>query len=76
MRNNIGNARKTIHGGKVPEFGYLLLATNCSEVILNDGKIDDTRSDYFVPLQNDFLPDHRGASFHVEPYSPISSAEV
>jgi len=70
FQSNIGDARKLIHERKVPKLGCLRLAKNYVEVILDDGKLDDTRSDYLVALRDDFLPIRRGASFHVEPYSP------
>jgi len=48
-----------------------MLAKNRPEVILDDGKLDDTKSDYLVALRDDFLLTQRGASFQEEPYSPI-----
>jgi len=41
---NIGDAYKMIHEGKVLELGCLMLAKNRPEVILDDGKLDGTRS--------------------------------
>jgi len=49
-----------------------MLAKNRPKVIVNDGKLDDARSDNLVALQDGFLFVHNGASFHVEPYSPHS----
>ena len=68
--DNIRDARKLIREGKVLELGCLMLAKNCAKVILDDRKLDDTRSDYLAAVRDDFLPICRGASFHVEPYSP------
>ena len=45
-----------IHEGKVPKLGCLMLAMNRFEISLDDGKLDDTRSDYLVALQDSFLP--------------------
>jgi len=50
MRSNIGDARKMIHEGKVHELGCLELAMNLPEFVLDDGNLDDTRSDYLVAL--------------------------
>jgi len=66
----IGDARKLIHQGKGLELGCPILAKNHAEIILDDRKLDDNRSDYLVALRDGFLPIHRGASLHVEPYSP------
>jgi len=74
-RSNIGDAHKMIHEGKVPKLGCLMLAMNRFEISLDDGKLDDTRSDYLVALQDSFLPVRWSASFHVEPYSPIGSID-
>jgi len=70
VRGNIGDAPMLIHEGKVFKLGCLMLVKNCVEVILDDRKLDDTRSDYLVALRDDFLPIRRDASFHVEPDSP------
>ena len=70
VRDNIGDARKLIHEGKVIELGCLMLAKNRAELILDDGKLDDTRSNYLMALRVGFLPIHRGVFFHVEPYRP------
>jgi len=40
-----------------------MLATNHTEGILNDGKLDDTKSDYLVAFQDNFLTIRRGAFF-------------
>jgi len=61
-----------IHEGKIPKLRCLILSKNRPEIILDDGKLDDTRSEYLVALQGDFLLVHRGVSFHVEPYNPIN----
>jgi len=55
---------------KVSELKYLMLGKNRQEIILDNEKLDDGRSDYLVALQDIFLPIRHGASFHVEPYSP------
>ena len=70
VRGNIGDARKLIHEGKVLELGCLMLTKNRAEIILDDRKLDDTRSDYLVALQDGFLPICHGDSFHDEPHSP------
>jgi len=49
-RSNIGDAHEMIHEGKVLELGCLMLAKNHLEIILDDGKLNDTRSDYLVVL--------------------------
>jgi len=67
--DNIGDAGKMIHMGRVLELGCLMLAKNHPDIILDEGKLDDTRSDYLVTLQDDFIPIHRSTYFHVEPYS-------
>ena len=61
--SNIGDARKMIYEGKVPELGCLMLAKNIPEIILDNGKLDDATSDYLVTLQNNFLPICCGAFF-------------
>jgi len=68
--NNIGDVHKMIQERKVSELGCFMLAKNRPEIILDDGKLDDASSDYLVALCDGFLPIHRGASFHVEPYRP------
>jgi len=47
---NIGDARKVIHEGKVLELGCLMLAKNHPKVILDDGKLDNTKFDHLVAL--------------------------
>jgi len=69
VRGNIGEARKPIHEGKVLELGCLMLAKNRPKVILDDGKLDDTRFNYLVALRDDFRPIRRDASFYMGPYS-------
>ena len=68
-RNNIGDVRKMICEGKVSELGCLMLAENRPGIIVDDGKLDDARSNYLETLNDNFLPICRGASFHVEPCS-------
>ena len=63
--NNIRDVCKMIHEGKVSELGCLMLVKNCTEIILDDRKLDDARSDYWVALPNNFLPIRHGASSHV-----------
>ena len=59
---------------KVSELKYLMLGKNRQEIILDNEKLDDGRSDYLVALQDIFLPIRHGASFHVEsPTVPLSS---
>ena len=48
--NNIGDAHKMINEEKVSELGCLMLAKNRPEIILDDEKLDDARSDYLVAL--------------------------
>jgi len=48
--NNIGDAHRMIHEGKVAELGCLMLTKNRPEIILDNGKLDDTRFNYFVAL--------------------------
>ena len=67
VRGNRRDVRKLIHEGHVLELGCLMLSKNCPEVILDDGKLDDTKSDYLVALRDNFLTIRRGASFYVEP---------
>ena len=55
-RSNIGDARKMIHEGKVLELECLMLDKNHPGVILNDEKLDDTRSDYLVAFETAFFP--------------------
>jgi len=68
--NNIGDTRKMIHEGKTSELGCLMLAKNHTEIIFDNGKLDDARSDYLVALRGSFLPIRQGVSFHLEPYNP------
>jgi len=68
-RSNIGDDRKMIHEGKVSKLGCLMLAENRPGIIVDDGKLDDARSNYLETLNDNFLPICRGASFHVEPCS-------
>jgi len=68
--NNIGDAHRMIHEGKVPKFGCLMLAKNRPEIILDDGKVDDTRSEYLVALRDGFLPVRQ---VHLSMWSPTAS---
>ena len=69
-RSNTGDVRKMIHEGKVFKLGRFLLANNPPDIILDDEKLADARSNYLVALRNSFLNIYFGASFHVEPYRP------
>jgi len=40
------------------------------ELVVENGKLDDNISNYLVALSDGFLLIHRGACFHVKPYSP------
>jgi len=55
--------------GKVLGLGCPILAKSCPEIIVDNEKLDDTRSDYLVALRDGFLPIRGVASSHVEPYS-------
>ena len=68
--SNIGDACKMTHKENVPELGCLMLAKNRPEIILDDGKVDDIRSDYFGGPSRRLSSLRRGSSFHVEPYGP------
>jgi len=50
QHSNIGVAHKMINEEKVSELGCLMLAKNRPEIILDDEKLDDARSDYLVAL--------------------------
>jgi len=50
LHSNIGDAHKMINEEKVSKLGCLMLAKNCPEIILDDEKLDDARSDYLVAL--------------------------
>ena len=69
-RGNIRDVHKLIHEGQILELGCLMLAKNRPELILDNRKLDDTRSDHLVSLRDNFLPIRRDASFYVEPYNP------
>jgi len=45
-----------IHEGKVLELEYLMLDKNHPGVILDDEKLDVTRSDYLVAFETAFFP--------------------
>jgi len=72
-RNNIGDALKMINEGKVLKLGCLILAKDRPEVISDDEKLDDTKSDYLVALREDFLPIHR--LFMWSPTAPIGAID-
>ena len=74
VHDNISDARKMIHEGKVLELGCLMLAKNHAEVISDDGKLDDTRFDYLVAPRDGFLPIRGGASCGaIQPPSVLST---
>jgi len=46
--NNIGDDRKLIHEGKVPDLGCLTLGNNHPEILVDDGTLDEEKSNYLV----------------------------
>jgi len=40
--NNIGASCKLIHEGKVSDLGFITLTKNHPDVLVDDGKLDDT----------------------------------
>ena len=61
-----------IHEGEGLELGCLMLAKNCLKVILDDRKLDETRSDYLAALRDGFLP----VAMHLSISSPTSPVGI
>ena len=62
MRNDIGDVYELIHKGRVSDLGCLMLGRNRSEILIDDGDLDEDKSSNLISLRDGFRPIYWGAT--------------